>query len=331
MPKPKQPRHGSMQFWPRKRAKRIYSRVSTSPVKAGLHGFAGYKAGMTQVQAVDARKNVKTKGDTISIPVTVIECPPLRIAAVRCYARSPDTFALNPKKDIFFKTDKELIRKTKTPKKIDDKAIDSINLAECADIALLVYTQPKLAGVGKKKPELFELRLGGTNEEKLAYVKEHVNKDLLVSDVFKEGDYVDVHGVTTGKGYQGPVKRFGIGLKSHKSEKGVRRPGSLGGWKGQAHFMYRVAMAGQLGFFKRTEYNKHVLKIVTKPEDVNPKGGFVRYGVVRGNTILLKGSIPGPKKRLIIFTKATRLKSEEHVSTVDHISTASQQGTRVKI
>ena len=42
--------------------------------------------------------------------------------------------------------------------------------------------------------------------------------------VVKEGDYIDLRAITKGKGYQGPVKRFGIGLKSHKSEKGRRAP-----------------------------------------------------------------------------------------------------------
>jgi len=44
---------------------------------------------------------------------------------------------------------------------------------------------------------------------------------------------VDSKTFTKGKGFQGPVKRFGISLRSHKSEKVIRGPGSLGPWKGQ--------------------------------------------------------------------------------------------------
>ena len=57
------PRHGSMQVWPRKRSKRIQPRIRSKPIikDAIPVGFAGYKAGMTQVIGIDAYKNSLTK------------------------------------------------------------------------------------------------------------------------------------------------------------------------------------------------------------------------------------------------------------------------------
>ena len=103
-----------------------------------------------------------------------------------------------------------------------------------------------------------------------------------------------------------PVKRFGVALRMHRSEKTKRGPGSLGGWKGHAHFMYRVAHAGQMGYHRRTEYNKIILKIAEGPEGINPKAGFKHYGLVKNDYILVKGSVAGPQKRLIRFNHTIR-------------------------
>ena len=87
MPDKHKPRAGSMQFWPRKRARKPVARVRSwaSTDKAQLLGFAGYKVGMTHVIAEDNRPKSLTKGEKISVPVSVIECPALKIASVRLY------------------------------------------------------------------------------------------------------------------------------------------------------------------------------------------------------------------------------------------------------
>ena len=61
-----------------------------------------------------------------------------------------------------------------------------------------------------------------------------------------------------------------------------------------------------MGHFQRTELNKWLLKIGDKMEEINPKGGFTRYGVVKNPYVIFKGSIAGPKKRLIRFNHAIR-------------------------
>ena len=57
----------------------------------------------------------------------------------------------------------------------------------------------------------------------------------------------------------GPVKRFGISLKFHKSEKGVRRPGSLAPWH-PARVTFRTPNMGQTGFFTRVSYNNLIME-----------------------------------------------------------------------
>jgi len=305
MPDTSKPRSGSMQFWPRKKASRAYARVRSwsSRIKdCKPLGFAGYKVGMTHVTFIDNRTNSMTKGSEVPIPVTIVDCPPIKILSLRFYKKQNN--ALKPVSEVISaKVDKELARKISVPKKVKKKIED---IKEFDEIRIIVHTQPKLTGIGKKKPEIFEIALSGAKEDQLKFAKESLGKELLINNMFQSGNFIDAHSITKGKGYQGAVKRFGIGLKSHKSEKGRRTPGSLGGWKGQGHFMYRVAHAGQTGYHQRTDYNNQVITIVEDPKQINPKSGFKHYGTARNPCILIKGSVPGPSKRLIIMTHAIR-------------------------
>ena len=300
------PNRGSMQYWPRSRAKRIYPAVkywaaNVKDIKP--LGFAGYKVGMTHILYTDAKSTSMTKGEDIFCPVTIIECPPLKVAAARFYKNSP--YGQKVITDVFYsKLDKDLARSIFLSKKEPSKKLEDVK--EFDDLKLVVYTQPKLSAIGKKKPEIFEVALGGQKEEKLKYASENLGKEISINNVFKEGQQVDIHSVTKGKGFQGPVKRFGVRVRQHKSEKTKRGPGSLGAWKAQGHIMYRVPHAGQTGFQTRTEFNKWVVKIGSKPEEINTSAGFVRYGNVKSSYLLLKGCIGGASKRLIRMTDATR-------------------------
>ena len=176
----------------------------------------------------------------------------------------------------------------------------------------MVYTQPKLTGIGKKKPEVFEIWLGGKKEEKLRIAKEKLGKEIAVNEVLLEGQQIDIHAVSKGKGFQGPVKRFGVSLRQHKSEKVKRGPGSLGPWIAQGHVMYRVAHAGKMGYHLRTEYNKQILKIANDTKDINRNGGFLHYGNIKNQYILVKGSVIGPAKRLLRLALAMRPNKKIH-------------------
>ncbi len=321
------PRHGSMQVWPRKRAARSYARIRSMPksTEGNVLGFAGYKAGMTHVIITDNHKNSITRGERVSVPVTVIECPPLRIASVRLY--TPKGYGLKVSNEFFFKTDKTFIRKAPNAKTFSSqKDFESVDLSAVSSITLQVYTQPKLAGVGKKTPEVFELGIGGSTQDQLAFVKEHIGKDIAVKDVLKQGSLIDARAITKGKGFQGPVKRFGVSLRAKKSEKTKRGPGSLGAWVAQGHTMYRMAFAGQTGYHQRFQHNNLILGIFDEANKVNPQGGFINYGLVKSTFILVKGSVPGPKKRLITITPQLRATKTKSAPTIEFISTESKQG-----
>ena len=131
-----------------------------------------------------------------------------------------------------------------------------------------------------------------------------------VEDVFKDGQQLDIHAITKGKGFQGPIRIFGIGLTSHKSEKSRRTPGSLGPWKSQGHILYRVAHAMKYGFNLRTDHNKWLLKIESDGKELTPKSGLHKYGTLRNTTLLIKGSLPGSRKRLISLTQPLRPNSK---------------------
>lgn len=280
---------------------------------------------MTRVVATDAHKTSMTKGEEVVVPCTVVECPPMKIYSVRGYKKSD--IGVQIAKEIVVGKDKHLFRKLFTKKAADTKALDNFLSDDLVDISILVLTQPSATGIGRKKPDVVELRLGGSNEESITFIKEHLTSGIKASEIFKEGDYVDVHAITTGKGFQGPAKRFGTSLKHHKSEKGVRRIGAKGSWVGQQHWQYRIPHAGQMGYHPRVQYGNQILKISSTPEEVNPKGGFVHFGEVKNEYLLIRGSVPGPKKRLLTLIKAKRKdpKKARTAPTVEKVLTRSQQ------
>jgi len=305
------PRAGSLQFWPRKRAKRIYPRVKTWPEseKTKILGFAAYKAGMAHAIIIDTRKNSPTKGEEISVPVTILDCPPLIVLGVRVYKDTPN--GLTVSSEVFdekIKDDKDLKRKLIIGKYSKEKGIKSIEkeLDKIKKVRILVKTQPKKSGIGKKKPEIFEIEIGGSDiKEKWNYSKDLIGKEINIKDVFKEGEFVDAIAVTKGKGTQGPVKRFGVKIQTRKAAKKRRHIGTLGS-ETPRRVIWTVPMSGQMGFQTRTEHNKRILKISENGKEITPKSGFVNYGIIKGNYVLIEGSLPGPKKRIIRLKQSMR-------------------------
>ncbi|MDI6799025.1 MAG: 50S ribosomal protein L3 [Candidatus Aenigmarchaeota archaeon] len=306
MPEVKRPRRGSLAYYPRKRAKRIYPAISTYPEteKTKVLGFAGYKAGMTNAILIDNRKGSPTFGQEISVPVTVLDCPPLKVLGVRAYEKTAKGLRVLCEswiKDL----PKDITRKVKIVPKENLAKIEN-SLDKISNLRLIVSTQPRLSGIGKKKPEIFETEVGGKNsKEKFEFAKSLLGKEIAAKDVTREGELVDVIAVTKGKGFAGPVKRFGVKIQVRHAKKKLRHVGTLGP-ETPARVLWSVPMAGQLGFQRRTELNKRVLKIGEKGEEITPKGGFTRYGIIKSNYILLEGSVPGAKKRLIFLRPAIR-------------------------
>ena len=307
MPEVKKPREGSKGYWPRKRTARIYPTITSYPVtdKPKVMGFAGYKSGMLHAIVFDNRKGSLTFGQEVSTPVTVIDCPPLKIIGVRAYHDSVDGLKILSE-SVIKDLPKDLSRKLKVGNfKTEEKLTEmEKNVDKISKVRLLVATQPRLSGVRKKTPEVFELEIGGKDaKEKFEYSKSLLNKEITANDFVREGELVDVVAVTKGKGTQGPVKRFGIKIQVRHAKKKLRHVGSLGQER-PGKVRHTVPMAGQMGFWRRTELNKRVLKI--GDGDITPKSGFTRYGVVKNEYILLEGSVPGSKKRLVMLRPAIR-------------------------
>ena len=306
MAAPKSPRKGSLQFWPRKRAKKFLPRVNYTTLtnvnsKGKLVGFIAYKAGMKSAIVKDETENSMTKGKRIAVPVTILECPNMKIFSVRLYqygiVKKEMIIDENVKADA-----KDLRRKLKVPKTAG-RSLDNIKTEDYDNVSVIVYSKVKDANL-KKTPDLSEIAVNGTSvDEKLSWVKENKNKEISVMDVIGKGDLIDTRGLTKGKGLVGPVKRFGITLKSHKSEKGRRKPGSLGPWH-PARTTFMAPMAGQLGMFSRVVYNNKVIDVVKGSE--KPILGIKNYGDVKTNYIIVRGSVQGVAKRQIIITPAFR-------------------------
>ena len=326
------PRRGSLAFSPRKRARDVIPRIRSWPNYEGepkLLGFAGYKAGMTHVIMIDDRKNSPTYGEEIVVPVTVLECPPMRVAGIRVYKNT--MYGLQIAKEVWTtELDEHLSRRLPLPKKINTDVESLKELEDIAEVRLITYTQPYLiTGVPSKTPDVMEYKVGGSDiNAVLDYAVSKLGKEIRVSEVFQEGVFIDVIAITKGKGFQGPVKRWGVitlDAKHARSSK-HRRVGTLGPWTPH-RVRWTVPQAGQMGFHQRTEYNKRVIKIGENGEEITPEGGFVRYGVVRSDYVLVSGSVPGPVKRLIRMRDAIRPpKAVYEGINIVYISRSSKQG-----
>ncbi len=170
MSAPKSPRKGSLQFWPRKRANKLLPSVNWNVINSGknLKGFICYKVGMASAYVKDNTEHSMTKGKKITLPVTIMECPPMKIFSVRFYKNGNVTneiLAENP--------DKELKRVIKLPKKKGEKIE---NVKDYDDIRVIVYSIVKKTNI-KKMPDIIEIGLAGSLEEKLHYVKDKLNKE----------------------------------------------------------------------------------------------------------------------------------------------------------
>jgi large subunit ribosomal protein L3 len=252
------------------------------------------------------------------------------IVAVRAYTQTINglkTFTEAWMKD----PPEELERRCTLPETFQtEEKLETIekSLERVAKIRVIASTQPREVSVSKKKPDLAEIEVGGgTIQQQYEYAKSLLGTYVSQEDVLKVGQHVDVIAVSTGKGFQGPVKRWGVRILQRKARKTKRGIATLGPWK-PTHVMHSVPRAGQMGYHQRVERNKRILKVSSDGREITPKGGFVRYGVIRGSYLLLDGSVPGPEKRLIKLRSPTR--PPKTVSTelpqITYVSLESPQG-----
>lgn len=328
MAKTSHPKRGSLAYSPRKRARspipRIRSWVKEDRVR--MQGFAGYKAGLTHVVIIDDTPNSLTHGEEIVVPATVLETPPLKVCGIRVYGKT--AYGLKTLGEIWSQEISEDLRRVFTMPKKFEHSLDKLEglLDKAEQIRLIVHTQPRLASVPKKKPEVMEYFVSGSLDKAIAYAKEKLGKEIRINEVFQEGELIDVFGVTKGKGFQSPVRKWGVKHLPRKTRKGRRTAGTLGPWH-PAAMMWSVPQSGQMGYHQRTEFNKRILKMGSG-EDINPRGGFLSYGIIRGDYVLIQGSVPGPRKRLIRLRPAIRppKRVSKGKPQINYISLESKQG-----
>ena len=336
MPEKSAPRKGSLGFGPRKRATSEVPTFRSWPDAEGqpqLQGFAAYKAGMSHVVMINDEADSPLEGTEETVPVTILEIPDLRIAGVRAYAETPygrepiaEVWAANDQLDetldrIVDLPDPDTERETSLAAVVDPADVD--------EVAALTYTTPSaIPSVPRKAPHLMETHIrGGSPEEQIDYADDLLEAgSIAATDVFRAGEYADVSAITTGKGTQGPVKRWGVQKRKGKhARQGYRRRiGNLGPWN-PSRVRSTVPQQGQMGYHQRTELNKRIVEI--GDDDVTPDGGIVNYGEVAGPYLLIKGSVPGPAKRLVRLRPAVRPKEQPRLDPeVRYVSTTSQQG-----
>jgi large subunit ribosomal protein L3 len=319
MPKAHSPRKGSLAFRPRKRSETLNGRIKNWPEvsKPCLLGFAGYKAGMQHIIYNETDKNSPRKGKDVSIPTTIIEVPPILVYAARVYKKTKVGKKLIG--DYYVKDDK-ILKKVKVKDVLTIDKIDDV-MNDIVEVHVLAITSPSSTGIGKKKPEVLELGVGGEDiQKKVEYVKSIIGKEVSAEDVFEKGSYIDVIAITKGKGWQGVVKRFGVFLQRRKATGKRRHVGNLGAWN-PAIVEYTAHQAGQMGYHKRTILNNLIVDM-GKPSSLKQEGGLLHYGEVRNNYVLIKGSVPGPKKRLIKLRKALRKTDNKKELNVTYTSKA---------
>ncbi len=308
---------GSLQYWPRRRARRRLPRVRNMPAQAEpvLSSMIAYKAGMVSLGVVDD-SNAPTKGMEVMRAGTVLEIPRMEVYGIRLYKRDAESGYRHVSAEMLHRQTSERLG-IKEVKADETKLADlRAKAGEYIDATALVAAYPKGMSTGQHHPMRFESAVGGKSvEEKLDTLSKLLGKELKASDIFKSGEYIDTTSITKGKGWQGAIKRFGASRQFHKATQKIRHVGPIGAFT-PGKVLYSVPRAGQMGFNYRTEHGKRILKIGQKESvsEINPKSGFANYGQVRSDYLLIEGSVPGPAKRLVRLRKSITQQSAKGVS-----------------
>ncbi len=285
----------------------------------------GFKAGCVQVVSIDDREKVPNAGKQLVSLGTVLATPPVLVLGIRGYAKDV-SIGRYAAFDVYTDDIPRNMSKVIKLKNRDESAIDDAekSLNKIVELYAILAVSPRQAGLDQKKPYVFESAVGGGDiKSQFEYLKSNLGKQISISDTFDTGSSVDVAAITKGKGWQGVLKRWNVKKKQHKSRKTVREVGSLGPISPQS-VMYTVPRAGQFGFHQRIEYDKRIMVIGNTTDDlnddhknsdnqnskggINPAGGYKHFGLVKGEYIILKGSIPGTYRRLVKLRSQIRNK-----------------------
>ncbi|EEB06278.1 60S ribosomal protein L3 [Schizosaccharomyces japonicus yFS275] len=334
-----QPRHGSLGFLPRKRAARARGKVKSFPKDDAskpvhLTAFLGYKAGMTHIVRDLDRPGSKMHKREILEAVTVLETPPMVVVGVVGYVETPrglrsltTVWAEHLSEEIkrrfyknWYKSKKKAF--TKYAKKYAETTQSITRELErikkyCSVVRVLAHTQIRKTPLTQKKAHLMEIQInGGSVADKVEWAREHFEKTVDVKSVFEQNEIVDVIGITKGKGVEGVTTRWGTKRLPRKTHRGLRKVACIGAWH-PSNVGWTVARAGNNGYMHRTQLNSKIYRIGSGDDAKNgatdfdatekritPMGGFVRYGSVENDYVMLNGATPGPVKRVLTLRKS---------------------------
>jgi len=304
-----------------------------------LTAFMGYKAGMTHVLRLVERPGSRIHKKDVVEAVTILETPPMVVVGVVGYVETPrglrtlsTVWAASLSEEVqrrFYKTWHTAKHKafSRYAKKYegDRKAGEIDGELErmkkyCQVVRVLAHTQIGLCKLRQKKAHLIEIQVnGGDIGAKVDFAVDRFEKQVPLNTVFSEGEWVDTIGVTKGHGFEGVVTRWGVKRLPRKTHRGLRKVACIGAWH-PASVGFYVARAGQRGYHHRTEKNKRIYRIGAKIEEgdvdtgatteqdltekgITPLGGFPHYGEVNEDWVMLKGCVPGTKKRVVTMRK----------------------------
>merc|ERR1711879_33381 len=189
----------------------------------------------------------------------------------------------------------------------------------CQVIRAICHTQIGKVKLGRKKAHIKEIQVnGGTTEKKIDFVTGLFEQEVKVADVFSQDEMVDLIGASKGHGFHGVVTRWGCTRLPRKTHRGLRKVACVGTWH-PARVQFQVPRSGQRGYHHRTEINKKIYRIGKSIKDdpnnatteadlteksITPMGGFSHYGEVTNEFVMLKGTTPGIRKRLVTLRKS---------------------------
>lgn len=300
------PNRGSSAYRPRKRINKLFLSISARKEKTDvgfeIPFFPAIKVGNKSAElenTLSLKKMLKN--------VSVLEIPDVLLYGIRLYCLNEFHQKCVYADILINQINPGELMKKYFQKKVDIKEVD---LKKIVDIsAVCLYDFSKINAISTNKKKIFEIPIQGTDT-----ISDKINKISNMKEIscseFSNMEYIDVTSISKGKGTQGAVKRYGVKLLSHKDSKKRRAIATQGG-KTPKHTRPTVGAAGQLGFARRTEHNKILLKKGLKEELTSI---FKNYGQIKNPYVIILGSIPGPTKRMVWIRKSQRKKGQ--ISTV---------------
>ena len=302
-----------------------------------LTAFMSYKAGMTHIVREVDRTGSKLNKKEIVEPVTILESPPMIVVGFVGYVETPRGLRAltsvwaghlseeckrrfykswhTSKQKAFTKYQKRWSEAKENPMSAEVERAKKY----CQVIRAICHTQVGKVKIGQKKAHIKEIQVnGGTTEAKVDFVMGLFEQEVKIADCFSQDEMIDVIGATKGKGFNGVVTRWGVTRLVRKSHRGLRKVACIGSWH-PARVSFQVPRSGQRGYHHRTEINKKIYRVgqALKDDPVNaktendltekaitPMGGFSHYGEINEDWVMLKGTVMGPRKRLITLRKS---------------------------